>query len=688
MSRFVESMEAYMNMGRELGLRGTELKAFVDEQVDRERTQTNTERDERAMQRDLDRQAVALEKAERAEVVAREERERADVLAREERTAALAREERAAALEREQRAADLEREERAAARNHDLEMRRLDLEAQVRVREPPAGVAEGNAGARFRGPKLPVFDEVKDNLDSFLHRFEIFAVSQNWSRDLWANFLAALLKGKSLDVYSRLTVDAAQDYDQVKEALLKRLELTEAGFKSKFFQCRAEVGEAPKQFFGRLDNYLTRWVELASVEKTYEGLISLFIREQYYRTCSMDLVIFLRERKPETNEELAVLAEQYLDAHKGKSKSNASKAVSEPVSQTKTPGSNSLATKGESAKRSITCYLCGKQGHIARDCRSKPPLKTAAMDENPAGAMASFVCRMHSMPACKLCNVMPAGTDRHTCGAIILDELVEVDCHCNVPTLNAGQSPNLPVVTGTMGGKPVQVLRDSDCSSVVIRQSLLTPKQYTGETQVCRLIDGTLRRVPCVEVYIDTPYFCGRVKGVGMKNPLYDVILGNVPGTPMFQGRDTLPCPHRECTPCPDTAEVAAVVTRGQEAKNKVPIKPLLVVDFQEVQSRDELLAAQRTDVTLNRLWHNSTTKHRNTCSGITSWFGETWGLLFRKSKPCGDENAEIKSQLVVPTSMRTTVLNSAHSSINGEHLGVNKMLNHIASNSFWPGVG
>ena len=128
--------------------------------------------------------------------------------------------------------------------------------------------------------------------------------------------MAALLKGKILDVYSRLTVEAAQDYDQVKEALLKRFELTEAGFKSQFFQCRAEVGEAPKQFLGRLDNYLTRWVELASVEKTYEGLKSLFIREQYYRTCSLDLALFLRERKSETNEELAVIADRYLDAHK------------------------------------------------------------------------------------------------------------------------------------------------------------------------------------------------------------------------------------------------------------------------------------------------------------------------------------------------------------------------------------
>src|SRR5260221_1823097 len=111
----------------------------------------------------------------------------------------------------------------------------------------------------------------------------------------------------------------------------------------------------------------------------------------------------------------------------------------------------------------------------------------------------------------------------------------------------------------------------------------------------------------------------------------------------MFQGRDTLPCSHRDCTPCPDSTEVAAVVTRGQEAKNKVPINPLLVAYFQEVQSRDELLTAQRSDATLKRLWHNCNTKHRNTCSGITSWFEEKRGLLFRKSKPCCDQNAEIK---------------------------------------------
>jgi len=42
------------------------------------------------------------------------------------------------------------------------------------------------------------------------------------------------LKGKALEVYSRLPVKDAQDYEILKDALLKRFNLTEEGFKHKF----------------------------------------------------------------------------------------------------------------------------------------------------------------------------------------------------------------------------------------------------------------------------------------------------------------------------------------------------------------------------------------------------------------------------------------------------------------------
>jgi len=59
--------------------------------------------------------------------------------------------------------------------------------------------------------------------------------------------LSALLKGKALAVYSRLPVKDAQDYEILKDALLKRFNMTE-GFRQKFRSVRPETGEAPTQF--------------------------------------------------------------------------------------------------------------------------------------------------------------------------------------------------------------------------------------------------------------------------------------------------------------------------------------------------------------------------------------------------------------------------------------------------------
>jgi len=82
-------------------------------------------------------------------------------------------------------------------------------------------------------------------MDSFLHRFEIYAKCQNWPKDQWAVYLSALLKGRALKVYSRLPVEDAQNYEMLKDALLKRCNLTEEEFKQKFKSDKPETNEAP-----------------------------------------------------------------------------------------------------------------------------------------------------------------------------------------------------------------------------------------------------------------------------------------------------------------------------------------------------------------------------------------------------------------------------------------------------------
>ena len=76
-------------------------------------------------------------------------------------------------------------------------------------------------------PKLPAFDEQKDDLDVYLERYERFTTSQEWDEgDDWAVSLNPLLTGKGLQVYSSMPPGDANNYDKLQTALLQRYELT------------------------------------------------------------------------------------------------------------------------------------------------------------------------------------------------------------------------------------------------------------------------------------------------------------------------------------------------------------------------------------------------------------------------------------------------------------------------------
>ena len=76
----------------------------------------------------------------------------------------------------------------------------------------------------------------------------------------------------------------------------------------------------------------------------------------------------------------------------------------------------------------------------------------------------------------------------------------------------------------------VTVLRDTGCSSAVVRKELVKDEQLTGRIQRCILIDGTVRSAPVAEILVDSPYFKGRIEALCMSKPIYDLILGNIPG--------------------------------------------------------------------------------------------------------------------------------------------------------------
>ena len=73
----------------------------------------------------------------------------------------------------------------------------------------------------------------------------------------------------------------------------------------------------------------------------------------------------------------------------------------------------------------------------------------------------------------------------------------------------------------------------------------------------------------------------------------------------------------------------------------------------------------------------------RKTRKYMVSWFGIRNDLLYRYFQNRGKDQDKFEKQLVVPKSYRSTVLNLAHESILGGHLGLKKTGDKIRSQFF-----
>ena len=109
--------------------------------------------------------------------------------------------------------------------------------------------------------------------------------------------MSALLHGIALDVYNSQPVNETSNYDSLKEALLRRVMLTEEGFREKLRAAKPDRGEIFGQLMTRLDGYFNRWIELGHADKTCQGLNDALLREQAMSVVTRNLRIFIMERK-------------------------------------------------------------------------------------------------------------------------------------------------------------------------------------------------------------------------------------------------------------------------------------------------------------------------------------------------------------------------------------------------------
>ena len=235
------------------------------------------------------------------------------------------------------------------------------------------------------------------------------------------------------------------------------------------------------------------------------------------------------------------------------------------------------------------------------------------------------------------------------------------------------EEANVTVCEGRVGDATVRVLRDTGCSSIVVREDLVPEEDKLREYATLILADGTVRIFQRAMGDVYTPYLCGRVKALCVKTPVYDLIIGNVEGARNADAPDP-----------PWDAERCAVTTRRQ-AKTKgqtIPLKLAEEVNLAVINS-EKLKELQEADTTLHR-YRNKGAPVMMRGKQIT--FVTRKGILYRQCETSCDEKPVL--QVVVPGCLRTQIMQLAHDSILGAHLGTGKTLSRIQAVFYWPDMG
>ena len=279
-------------------------------------------------------------------------------------------------------------------------------------------------------------------------------------------------------------------------------------------------------------SYLDKWLGLAKVEKTYEAICDFLARDQFLDCCSHELYLYLKPKPFKVLGELAHEAESFADA-----KGGVPLCVSKGQHGSKGVDQAQPKVEPKQDQRPVVkCKFCGKP-HPTHKCWNNPDNKkvasSAEFDSQFRGGNSNW------------------GQDRN-CGRVDQNDHYN-DCHnhyndhfdnnnymtdhqvnfCKIGSSDVGKcqvrfsTPNssmeglprkdskgtcyfprsrLPTAIGTVNGKEIGVLRDTGCTGVVVRRSLVSDGQILNKQSGVTLINNYKQRCPVARINIDCPF--------------------------------------------------------------------------------------------------------------------------------------------------------------------------------------
>ncbi|GFO42294.1 hypothetical protein PoB_006879900 [Plakobranchus ocellatus] len=314
--------------------------------------------------------------------------------------------------------------------------------------------------------------------------------------------------------------------------------------------------------------------------------------------CPKDLAISLREKDLPTLERVAKEADLFLRARNRKLcdqprklfPSNARPRMDsvrplEP--ERKFNGGQRAGEAKTSGADQWSCFKCKKIGHIARYC--------TAVDSTTKKAGAGVVVKTTEVNTAEVRKPAEGPTMEVTddLQSEVEGRMLKLASGKSVPVMTncaalrdpeKTRSLGLPVLKGEIGGREVDVMRDTGCEGVVVRKQLVDASQLTGECCLLLRIDNTALLAEKAVISLRTPFLSGEVKALCIPDAICDVIVGNVEGARSPEDPDM-------------SVMVGAATTRAQ-AKREAVTKPLRVPDIERHVGvdRERLIKLQQED--------------------------------------------------------------------------------------------
>ena len=217
----------------------------------------------------------------------------------------------------------------------------------------------------------------------------------------------------------------------------------------------------------------------------------------------------------------------------------------------------------------------------------------------------------------------------------------------------------MPVVANLVGETPMEELRDTGCSGVIVKKALVKEQQLIEAVGYIMTIDRKVLKVPIAIIDIATPYFAGRTEAMSMSDPMYELIVGNILGASATNDVN-----KERCAP-------AAAVTRSK----RCGVGPCWSrVRLANSQCQRSSLCSFKKRM---NLWTSLKIPMR-------PLFGNDTRVYIKRREDCGIESNNEKTNLIlVLKKLKRKVMKLAHDFVLGGQMGIKKTEDRILSNFF-----